>query len=186
MTETDLERRLRGALSARATAVTSHHLRPDPAPSQAAASRTAASRGTPGLRRSAGRWWLPLTAGLAAAAVSITAFAVLRPTEPAPAPPASPASPTQPAVPSPTVPPSETPAPIPTASIPAPAETVGPSDNARPAETTAAGSARPAGTIGPTDNARPAETAGPTNDIHEDKAETEAATTGTAAEPTPG
>ncbi|BCY09939.1 hypothetical protein [Actinoplanes sp. L3-i22] len=88
MTETDLERRLRGALSARAAAVTSRDLRHEPAPSRAAR------------RAGPARWWLPLTAGLAAAAVSITVFAVLRPGDPAPTPPAAPASPTRPAVPS--------------------------------------------------------------------------------------
>ncbi|GAA2687355.1 hypothetical protein [Actinoplanes palleronii] len=81
MTETDLERRLREALSARATTVTSRDLRPASAPSRTAGRSTAA------------RWSLPIAAGLAAAAVSVTAFALLRPADPTPAPPAAPASP---------------------------------------------------------------------------------------------
>lgn len=79
MTDTDLERRLRDALAARAAAVTARDLRPAESPSEAARQSTVA------------RWWLPLTAGAAAAAVSITAFALLRPNGPAnpPAPTAS-------------------------------------------------------------------------------------------------
>ncbi|MBB2948345.1 hypothetical protein FB565_008128 [Actinoplanes lutulentus] len=84
MTDNDLERRLRAALSARATTVTSRDLRYEPVPSRAADRSTTA------------RWWLPLAAGLAAATVSITAFALLRPAEPTPMPPASPASPAAP------------------------------------------------------------------------------------------
>ncbi|MCM4084134.1 hypothetical protein [Paractinoplanes hotanensis] len=103
MTETDVERRLREALSARAAAVTARDLRPDPAPSGSA-------------RRSrVTRWWLPLTAGLAAAAVSIMAFVLLRPVGPAPAPPVSPASPASPAS-SPAASPPSSPAATPSAS----------------------------------------------------------------------
>ena len=83
----ELERRLRAALSARAAAVTSRELRDEPAPSRAARPSAPA------------RWWLPLSVGVTAAAVSITAFVLLRPVDPAPAPPGAPASPTEPAPP---------------------------------------------------------------------------------------
>ncbi|MFI1992041.1 hypothetical protein [Actinoplanes sp. NPDC020271] len=102
MTGPDLEQRLRAALSARAAAVTHQHLRHDLAPR----------------RRSPARWWLPLTAGLAAAAVSITAFLLLHPVNsepPAAPPPPSPA--TSPPAPSLSVP---TAGPTPTASAPRP------------------------------------------------------------------
>ena len=74
MSDNDVERRLRRALSARAAAVTGRDLRPaaDPARSE--------RRGT------TSRWWLPLAAGLAAAAVSIAAFVLLRPSGPVPPP----------------------------------------------------------------------------------------------------
>ncbi|GAA2899882.1 hypothetical protein Acy02nite_48760 [Actinoplanes cyaneus] len=97
MTETDLEQRLRGALHARAAAVTSRDLRHEQAPSRLV--RPAAPA----------RWWLPMTAGLAAAAVSITAFALLRPADSTPVPPAAPPSPTRTADPSPPVAPSSSP-----------------------------------------------------------------------------
>lgn len=74
MTDTDLERRLRQALAARAAAVTAQDLRPAADPARAE-------------RRTAlGRWWLPLSAGAAAAAVSIAAFVLLGPSDPEPAP----------------------------------------------------------------------------------------------------
>ncbi|WP_436532277.1 hypothetical protein [Actinoplanes sp. HUAS TT8] len=98
MTETDLEQRLRSALSARAAAVTTRDLRHEPAPSATGGDEAAAFRA---VRRGApARWWLPLSAGLAAAAVSITAFALLRPDDPAPVRPASPVQVTSPATPS--------------------------------------------------------------------------------------
>ncbi|KUL41506.1 hypothetical protein [Actinoplanes awajinensis] len=100
MTETDLERRLREALSARATTVTSRDLRPASAPSRTAGRSTVA------------RWSLPIAAGLAAAAVSVTAFALLRPADPTPAPPAAPASPSS--------------SPLPASPVPRPTATVAP------------------------------------------------------------
>lgn len=93
MTDTDLERRLRGALSAKAATVTRQDLHPLPAPS-----------GTD-RRSTLARWSLPLAAGAAAAAVTITAFALLRPTNSEPVQPVSPPSPTY------------------STSVPAPAET---------------------------------------------------------------
>ncbi|AEV85365.1 Cortactin-binding protein 2 [Actinoplanes sp. SE50] len=146
MTDTDLERRLRDALAARAAAVTARDLRPAESPSEAARQSTVA------------RWWLPLTAGAAAAAVSITAFALLRPNGPA----NPPAAPPSPAV-------SPTPSALPTsASPPAPtASSAGrvPSSSARPASPTALavtgpGVTAPAGTT-PTPSAASA-TAQPT------------------------
>lgn len=79
MTDTDLERRLRGALSARADAVTRQDLRAWAAPRSAPA-----------------RWWLPLAAGVAAAVVSIAAFLLFRPVGREPIPPAAPPSPSSP------------------------------------------------------------------------------------------
>jgi hypothetical protein len=67
MTDADLERRLRRALGARAGGVTAQHLRP------AVAER----------RRPRVRWWLPLSAGLAAAAVLMLMFVIFH--RPAPA-----------------------------------------------------------------------------------------------------
>jgi hypothetical protein len=60
MTDTDLERRLRRALAARARAVTAQDLRP-----------VAAEH-----REARVRWWLPFSAGLAAAAVLTLIFVV--------------------------------------------------------------------------------------------------------------
>jgi hypothetical protein len=142
MTENDLERRLRGALAARAATVTRRDLRHEPAPSHGA------RRNTPL------RWWLPMAAGLAAAAVSITVFVLLRPTDPAPAPPASPASPVQPASPDRSIAP--TPAASPTASAldttPTSVPSASPPTASRPApkaEPTLTAS-RPSPTLAPT------------------------------------
>ncbi|GIF23592.1 hypothetical protein BJ973_004201 [Actinoplanes tereljensis] len=111
MSDTDLERRLRRALAARSAAVTAQDLRP-------AADPVRAER-----RGVVSRWWLPLAAGLAAAAVSIAAFVLLRPTDsvPPPLPPAASPSPepeptaTATASPSPTATSSQA-APIPSSS----------------------------------------------------------------------
>ncbi|GAA4605620.1 cytoskeletal protein RodZ [Actinoplanes octamycinicus] len=150
MTDTDLEQRLRGALSARAAAVTSRDLRHEPAPSRTARPSAPA------------RWWLPLTAGVAAAAVTITAFAVLRPTDPAPTPPASPPSPAPSVEHSPsTSPAARTTSPAAPATSPA-TRTTSPSPTARPSTAPAASpssssiadatpsASKPAATIPPT------------------------------------
>jgi hypothetical protein len=60
MSDTDLERRLRRALAARAGSVTGQDLRPI----------------VPERRESRLRWWLPFSAGLAAAAVLMLVFVV--------------------------------------------------------------------------------------------------------------
>ena len=131
MTEDHLERRLRRALSARAAGVTSRDLRHEPAPSRITRQSTSA------------RWWLPLTAGIAAAGVSITAFALLRPAEPAPTPPAAPGSTTAPAEPTaptqPTVSPSATTPASPSDTSP-PVSPLAPSRRSSTAEPTSAAS----------------------------------------------
>ncbi|BCJ47638.1 hypothetical protein GCM10010168_19960 [Actinoplanes ianthinogenes] len=121
MTDIDLEHRLRRALSARAATVTSQDLRPASAPARAE------RRGV------LVRWWLPLTAGVAAAAVTITAFALLRPADPASTPPAAPASPSV-GVPAPEVTPGTSPP------APSPSSTAGPAPSASEAASSAAAS----------------------------------------------
>jgi uncharacterized membrane protein len=111
MSDTDLESRLRRALAARAAAVTSQNLRPITE------------------RRSlTARWWLPLSAGIAAAAVSILAFALLRPGPAADAPPIMPGSSASPAA---------SPSPSPTSTLP-------PTISASPASPQPTSSAEPA------------------------------------------
>ncbi|MEV4344643.1 hypothetical protein AB0J83_09225 [Actinoplanes sp. NPDC049596] len=144
MTETEVERRLRVALSARAATITSQDLSPARAPSRPAPAR----------------WWLPLTAGLAAAAVSVTMFVLLRPTDPAPTLPATPPSPTAPA--SPPTPAPATSSPTPPATEPPRADTPSPSSSA--ATPTATGSIRPSRSPSTVDPAATGADPGPTVD----------------------
>ena len=104
MTDVDLEQRLRRALAARARAVTAQDLRP-----------VVSAR-----RATVVRWWLPLSAGLAAAAVLALIFVVFHrpdsgegPIAPAASVPASGSSRSASAAPEPTASVSATVAPVP-------------------------------------------------------------------------
>ena len=148
MTEPNLERRLRTALSARAATVTAADLRPGQGPAAA--------------RHAGARRWLPVAAGLAAAAVSVTVFALLRPADPPPVQPVAPASPSVPAPTSasasapasasasaPASSPAASPAGSPT--LPRGERTAGPDPTASPPASTAPPTAsRPASTVAPT------------------------------------
>ncbi|GAA2607267.1 hypothetical protein [Paractinoplanes durhamensis] len=122
MSDTDLEQRVRRALEVRAADVTGQGVRPaaDPA------------------RAETRRWWLPLSAGLAAAAVSILVFALLRPPAPV-APPVMPGSSPAPAAssrptPTPTATSSQA-GPIPSTSASASASASAKPETASPAST---------------------------------------------------
>jgi negative regulator of sigma E activity len=140
MTDTDLEQRLRAALAARAGAVTHRDLRHESAPAQQAERRDARAR-----------WWLPMAAGLAAAAVSVTAFALLRPVDRMPDAPAGPATPSEQFSPAPQVSPSPLLPSFPLVTpsrAGAPAST--PSRSGAPLPATAPPPSRSASTISPT------------------------------------
>jgi hypothetical protein len=142
MTDADLEQRLRQALAARARAVTAQDLRP-----------VVSER-----RRAPVRWWLPLSAGLAAVAIVMLIFVVFRrPADPArldrPIAPAAsvPASRPAPTVSSPTAPaPSPSLSSAPTA-VPSAAATANPTaaTTALPSASTTARPTSPRGTLLP-------------------------------------